>query len=107
MFTFVTIELSTGEYLIENGLHTALAPSAMIGASGYFFGRKVEGGELGEDYREQLAEKEEELMQAKKKIAAYKRMLMRYRYNANRLGIDPTSLEAPIPPQNADGKSRS
>ena len=61
---------------------------------------------LEEMYQRRLKAKDEELAQAKKKIAAFEELFVRYRYNANRMGVDPAALEVPILPRNADEGSR-
>ena len=61
---------------------------------------------LEEMYQRRLKAKDEELAQAKKKIAAFEELFVRYRYNAIQMGVDPTRLEAPVVPRNADEGSR-
>ena len=61
---------------------------------------------LEEMYQRRLKAKDEELEQAKKKIAGFEELFVRYRYNAIQIGIDPARLEAPIPPRNAEEGSR-
>lgn len=61
---------------------------------------------LEEMYQRRLKAKDEELERAKKKIASFEELFIRYRYNANLIGVDPARLEAPIPPRNAGEGSR-
>ena len=61
---------------------------------------------LEEIYQRRLKAKDEELEKAKKKIAAFEELFVRYRYNAIQIGIDPARLEAPVLPRNADEGSR-
>ena len=61
---------------------------------------------LEEMYQRRLKAKDEELAQAKKKIAAFEELFVRYRYNAIQMGIDPARLEAPVLPRNAEEGSR-
>lgn len=61
---------------------------------------------LEDMYQRRLKAKDEELAQAKKKIAAFEELFVRYRYNAIQIGIDPARLEASVVPRNADEGSR-
>lgn len=61
---------------------------------------------LEEMYQRRLKAKDEELAQAKKKIAGFEDLFVRYRYNAIQIGVDPARLEAPVVPRNADEGSR-
>jgi hypothetical protein len=61
---------------------------------------------LEEMYERRLKAKNEELEKAKAKIATYEELFVRYRYNANLIGIDPARLEAPILPHNTGEGSR-